>query len=435
MLLKIASVFVLCAALAGAAFPQNMRQVALAGNSPSGYALFETDATGHLLLSSGFGIAPAGGGSSMQQVLAMGVDSTGAFHPLAVNSDGSLNTNGGGSTSPLTTKGDLYGFSTVGARIPVGADTFVLTADSTQALGVKWAAPGAVSLANVSAGAAGTGLYDFSGSTQIKVPVRSGFATAANGEMGYDSNFNTWHIWNDGVDTTPILASGNGAQLITRIGGGLADVLDIGLSNLGSATTTQFQWNGTVCFQVNGSNALCLISANTVTAENGTLNLTSAAGGINLTTSSTSNHVIANASVDAPNFTDSALSSGNAVCAGVGGLLGACSNRALSCQPGLGDGLNAIPAGTYLTTTCRNETGATWTLSAIRCITDGGSSTCNATNGAGTALLTGAITGSSTYTNGTQSGTTTIASGDYVKVTFVADGTTKQIGIDVAGTY
>ena len=45
-----------------------------------------------------------------------------------------------GLTSPLTTKGDIWGFSTVDARIPVGADTFVLTADSTQPLGVKWAA-------------------------------------------------------------------------------------------------------------------------------------------------------------------------------------------------------------------------------------------------------------------------------------------------------
>jgi len=47
---------------------------------------------------------------------------------------------GGG--SPLTTKGDIYGFSTVDARIPVGANDTVLTADSTQALGVKWAAAG-----------------------------------------------------------------------------------------------------------------------------------------------------------------------------------------------------------------------------------------------------------------------------------------------------
>ncbi len=44
-------------------------------------------------------------------------------------------------TSPLTTKGDLFGYSTVNARVPVGANTTVLTADSTQALGVKWAAP------------------------------------------------------------------------------------------------------------------------------------------------------------------------------------------------------------------------------------------------------------------------------------------------------
>ena len=45
--------------------------------------------------------------------------------------------------STLTTKGDLYvatGASTV-TRIGVGADTNVLTADSTQASGVKWAAP------------------------------------------------------------------------------------------------------------------------------------------------------------------------------------------------------------------------------------------------------------------------------------------------------
>jgi len=46
---------------------------------------------------------------------------------------------GGG--SPLTTKGDMYGFSTVDARIPIGANDTVLTADSTQSLGLKWAAP------------------------------------------------------------------------------------------------------------------------------------------------------------------------------------------------------------------------------------------------------------------------------------------------------
>lgn len=46
---------------------------------------------------------------------------------------------GGGSfTSPLTTKGDIYGHSTVDARIPVGSDGQLLEADSTQTLGVKY---------------------------------------------------------------------------------------------------------------------------------------------------------------------------------------------------------------------------------------------------------------------------------------------------------
>jgi hypothetical protein len=46
-----------------------------------------------------------------------------------------------GGSSPLTTKGDLYGFSTLDARIPIGTNNQVLTADSAQALGLKWATP------------------------------------------------------------------------------------------------------------------------------------------------------------------------------------------------------------------------------------------------------------------------------------------------------
>jgi hypothetical protein len=45
--------------------------------------------------------------------------------------------------SPATTKGDLIAYDgTDNIRIPVGTDTYVLTADSTQASGLVWAAGG-----------------------------------------------------------------------------------------------------------------------------------------------------------------------------------------------------------------------------------------------------------------------------------------------------
>ena len=49
-------------------------------------------------------------------------------------------------STPLTTKGDIYGYNTAPARIPVGADSYVLTADSTNALGVSWKPAGTPTL-------------------------------------------------------------------------------------------------------------------------------------------------------------------------------------------------------------------------------------------------------------------------------------------------
>lgn len=106
-----------------------------------------------------------------------------------------------------------------------------------------------------------------------------------------------------------------------------------------------------------------------------------------------------------------------------------------SCQPGLGDGTNAMSAATYLESTCYNDQGVTITLSAIKCFSDNsGTTTMAVTNSAGTALLSGAVTCSSAFAAGTQSATVTLAAADYLKFTFVADGSSKQVTGVITGS-
>jgi hypothetical protein len=107
---------------------------------------------------------------------------------------------GGG--SPLTTKGDVYGFSTVDARIPIGANDTVLTADSTQALGLKWATPaaGGMTLISETVASANTAI-DFtsiSGSYKQLLLVWAGIAhNAADGGYGLRLNANSGSVYVD----------------------------------------------------------------------------------------------------------------------------------------------------------------------------------------------------------------------------------------------
>tara|TARA_R110000751_G_scaffold96240_1_gene187785 strand:- start:70 stop:630 length:561 start_codon:yes stop_codon:yes gene_type:complete len=55
---------------------------------------------------------------------------------------GGMQGGGGVPDDLLTTKGDTHGYTTENARVPIGVDSTVLTADSTTALGLAWAAAG-----------------------------------------------------------------------------------------------------------------------------------------------------------------------------------------------------------------------------------------------------------------------------------------------------
>lgn len=76
---------------------------------------------------------------TLNSLVALGTTAPGS----AITKDGSgnfVNTVISGGGSPLTTKGDLYTYSTVDARLPIGTNGYVLTADSAEATGMKWAA-------------------------------------------------------------------------------------------------------------------------------------------------------------------------------------------------------------------------------------------------------------------------------------------------------
>ena len=106
---------------------------------------------------------------------------------MAVNSFNAQN-------PPVNTKGDVFTFSTIPTRLAVGANGTVLTADSAEATGLKWAAPAIAqnwTLVN-SGGTALTGasVVTISGITdanQILVLVY-GASASANGNVGVRIN-------------------------------------------------------------------------------------------------------------------------------------------------------------------------------------------------------------------------------------------------------
>lgn len=104
---------------------------------------------------------------------------------------------GGGSTSPLTTKGDLYTYGTDNTRLAVGTDGQALIADSSAPEGIKWATlPGggdaltssplsqfasttSAQLAGVISDETGTGLLVFGTSPTITSPTLATSLTAS----------------------------------------------------------------------------------------------------------------------------------------------------------------------------------------------------------------------------------------------------------------
>lgn len=112
-----------------------------------------------------------------------------------------------GAVSPLTTKGDLYTFSTSDARLGVGTNTHVLTADSAEATGLKWAAPapasggGMTSLASGALAAAATGV-DIQTISQDYIHLQliiSDYTFASNSYLAFRFNGSSSSIYQNAI--------------------------------------------------------------------------------------------------------------------------------------------------------------------------------------------------------------------------------------------
>lgn len=171
---------------------------------------------------------------------------------------------GTGLTSPLTTKGDIWGFSTLDARVPVGVDGTVLTADSTQALGVKWGNPvsningvsGAFTFVFGSgAGGCASTTCTFNGPTFPPAGIPNSTGSAYGSSYTTSGSGSVVALTNSPTFTTPNIGTATAANLI----------------DLGAAAGS-----GTNCLQIDSSGNItntgsaCVSPTSGVTSINGT---------------------------------------------------------------------------------------------------------------------------------------------------------------------
>lgn len=240
-----------------------------------------------------------------------------------------------GGSSPLTTKGDLYGFDTANARVPVGTDGQVLTADSTQALGVKYATPATVSNKQLY-----TSPTNFTPGTTTTLtlttsPIPSGASAIEIFYNGIYQNSDQWS-YNSGtgvitftaaipVGVTAVEAkwgsgSAGGVASVSNVDGTLtispttgAVIASINLANSNAWTAAQtIQSTSATAFAVgaNGAtNPIIKINANTASVATG-IQLTGAAAGSGMAISTLSSGANEALNISSKGSSDLQLSGG-----------------------------------------------------------------------------------------------------------------------------
>jgi hypothetical protein len=128
---------------------------------------------------------------------------------------------GDGITSALTTKGDIWVYSTTDDRLPVGVDGQVLSADSTQGTGLKWVNGGGTGTVTHTTGALTADLPMFgAGAADAKVGTKSGTTNQVATVSGSltAGHFLTVDSSGNVVDGGSAPGSGGGSGTVTSVG-------------------------------------------------------------------------------------------------------------------------------------------------------------------------------------------------------------------------
>jgi len=88
--------------------------------------------------------------------------------------------------SPLTTKGDIYTYSTGETRLPIGTDDQVLISDSTAATGLKWGAASAGSATQLSIGTVTATTFGITSDGSVNDVILPEANTTQAGVLGAD---------------------------------------------------------------------------------------------------------------------------------------------------------------------------------------------------------------------------------------------------------
>lgn len=167
------------------------------------------------------------------------------------------------SASPLTTKGDIWGYSTLDARIAVGLNGYVLTANSSATLGVDWEpAPGG--------GGGGT-----SG-----LPMLEAHTASASATLDFTSFISS--TYDDYmIELIQVIPATNDVQFIMRMGTGAGPTWDSGanygwnvfITRAGGSATNGAEGGATAIGLSYGAGGTLGLSNSTNWGYNGTMRL------------------------------------------------------------------------------------------------------------------------------------------------------------------